>query len=139
MSDQRISGILCCHIPGKTLAINSCKSTNVFCLSEKSNSKCKRESSHISNSGVNSMNKCSIVSSFYPPALTSMSEPRGLKTQPTIQEGKVVRWAPAQCTTWHTVCTNSTTSSRSGVPLLTRSAHRDMAGGVDLSQTAESH
>lgn len=68
-----------------------------------------------------------------------MSEPRGQKTQPTSQWNKVVRWVPAQCTTWHTACTSSTTGWRLGVPLLTRSAHRDTDGGVDHFQRPELH
>lgn len=76
--------------------------------------------------------------SFCSVAFTSMSEPRGQKTQPTSQN-KAVRWVPAQCTTWHTACTSSTTGWRLGVPLLTRSAHRDTDGGVDLFQRTELH
>lgn len=76
--------------------------------------------------------------SFFSLALASTSEPRGPESQP-IPEGKAARWAPAQCTTWHTASTNLATNTESGVPPLTRSAHRDTDGGVDHFQSAESH
>lgn len=76
--------------------------------------------------------------SFFPPALASISEPRGLESQ-SRREDKAARSAPARCMTWHTGSTNLATNLRSGAPLLTRSAHRDTDGGVDLFQSAESH
>lgn len=74
--------------------------------------------------------------SFFYPALPSTSEPRGPESQPT-PEDKAARWAPARCTTWPTASTNSATNT--GPLPSTRSAHRDMDGGVDLFQSAKSH
>lgn len=68
-----------------------------------------------------------------------MSEPGGRKPQATSRQDKVVCWALAQCMTWRTASTSSLTRRRLGVPPLTRSAHRDTAGGVDLFQRTESH
>lgn len=88
---------------------------------------------------LNSINLMPYSLSLCPSALTSISELRGLKTQSTNQEDKVVPLAPAQCTTWHTGCTNSAINIKLGMPQLTRSVHRDMAGGVDPFQRNGSH
>lgn len=91
----------------------------------------------IDNSHLSSKDWCPL--SFCSPALTSMSEPRGRKTQPASQEDKVVHWWPAQCTTWHTACTCTITGWRVELPPLKRSARKDTAGGVDPSQHTWSH
>lgn len=76
--------------------------------------------------------------SVSPPVLEPMSAPGGLKPQATSREDRVVRWAPAQCTTWHTGCTSSATNTRSGMPPWRRSAHRDTDGGADPSPSGGS-
>lgn len=85
-----------------------------------------------------SANEKSYCRSVSPPALTPMSAPEGLKPQATSREDKVVRWAPAQCTTWRTGCTSSATSTRSVMPPWRRSAHRDTGGDADPSPSGGS-